>query len=1423
MKNLFTHPASVLAIVLILIQINTLNAQNNPIPPGWEFQATSSNPHGMIIMLDANPRINDISLEPGDYIGAFYMDDNNELKCGGADFWLGDDNIIFAIFGDDSQTPEKDGFGYGEQMYFKVYSYTTLKSYDVDVVAWDPGYYSTDHWGPLGLSAMTDLQCIEEFDAYASANPSPACLGDEVTLSANIFVESTGSYTYNWTSVPAGFNSNSATGTHTPTTTTTYFLEVNDGNLTSSHEITVSVNENPTANAGNDMTVCSDCSAQLSGTAQNYSCIMWETSGDGTFSDTDVINPVYYPGENDILNGEAVLTMNANTIAPCDVIASDNISLTIQSVAYIGISSEYEACGSDNIMLDAEAENYGSIMWSTDGDGTFSNPDAEVTQYFPGQIDVQLGEFTLSVCATALPPSQGENCVDVDVEIFDAPTVNAPANQTKCDNLPIPVTCIPNNYSSVMWITNGDGTFDNPEAISTVYYAGSQDKLSGTVTVTANVYGSGPCSQTPVVKSTVVTLYPSPQVDAGDASVVCAGESLQLNGSVNQYNYLMWTTSGDGYFSNMIIENPVYFPGPNDLSSGNFNLTLTAYPIYPCYTPVVDELIIDIVSDPYVEIITNDNQTYPTGSPAQLEAAGDDFFSLLWETSGDGTFNNTESLAPEYFPGSEYDASGEPVTITVTAIAADGCGVNMTDQINIYFTQQATIEAGSDITACEDGAILNGSSQYCNEVLWETSGDGTFENPTAETTNYIPGPTDIDEGFAEVCLTGFFGSDQSVNDCLTITISKNPNLVAGFDQITACVDQQVPIQLETADNYSSVTWYSTNGGGNFCNNQGGSVLYTPAPTVDYPQGCITVFALAQPVAPCTIADEIEFDICFAENPEVEAGFSEVNACHNEPVNIELENIENYSSLFWYTTNGGGSFVDLGNGSATYYPAPTVDYPQGCITAYVLVQPIAPCSQVEEIDFNICFQANPEADAGIDQTITELETFIPEPTVSGQDAILWQTSGDGTFSDINALNPEYFPGGMDIEDGGVELSITAYPAANCTLTATDEVFITIHNVQTITIPQGWSGLSSYIDNTVGVEDFFEPIADQFTLAQTISCVYWPGGDINTIGQYTCNSGYKVKVEESCELTITGPVVADKTIDLEQGWNMIPVMSKCYVSQYDLINALGSDLLLVKEIAGNGIIWPEMNIYTIGALVPGKSYLLALNASTSFTFDDCGGMKGGYEANVENTDFPWEISDQTTISHTIAFTTSALENLEFGDFVGAFTEDGQCVGATKIEDIYQNAAITVYGDEPMTEEIEGLVQGENIYFRVFSSRTQTEKEVESAYDQSFNYADGTFAENGISAINTLTVKSTSISENFSQSVSIYPNPSKGNVNLSVEDFSTEYQVIISDMSGHKIIDQTFTGSIQMDLSAYPKGFYLVELKGGAYQQIEKLVLD
>jgi len=81
-------------------------------PPIWDVPQENSPSalHFIIVNLGANPRINEIPLNQGDFTGGFYTDDNGDLKCGGARAWNDTTNISIGLHKDDYETPEKDGF-----------------------------------------------------------------------------------------------------------------------------------------------------------------------------------------------------------------------------------------------------------------------------------------------------------------------------------------------------------------------------------------------------------------------------------------------------------------------------------------------------------------------------------------------------------------------------------------------------------------------------------------------------------------------------------------------------------------------------------------------------------------------------------------------------------------------------------------------------------------------------------------------------------------------------------------------------------------------------------------------------------------------------------------------------------------------------------------------------------------------------------------------------------------------------------------------------------------------------------------------------------------------------------------------------------------------------------------------------------------
>jgi hypothetical protein len=158
-------------------------------------------------------------------------------------------------------------------------------------------------------------------------------------------------------------------------------------------------------------------------------------------------------------------------------------------------------------------------------------------------------------------------------------------------------------------------------------------------------------------------------------------------------------------------------------------------------------------------------------------------------------------------------------------------------------------------------------------------------------------------------------------------------------------------------------------------------------------------------------------------------------------------------------------------------------------------------------------------------------------------------------------------------------------------------------QLIQIPAGWSGLSSFVlPLNPAFDQVMAPVANNLIIAKNMVQVYWPEFGINSIGTFDPAKGYLVKMNAAATLPISGFEFGNKTINLTAGWNILPVLSPVNIGYQQLITQLGNKLVIVTEIAGTGIIWPDEGIYTIPFLVPGKAYMIKLSAPGSFTFPD-----------------------------------------------------------------------------------------------------------------------------------------------------------------------------------------------------------------------------
>ncbi len=152
-------------------------------------------------------------------------------------------------------------------------------------------------------------------------------------------------------------------------------------------------------NAGADQDIC-QVPAQLDAVVFGYASLLWTSDGDGSFNQDDILNPVYTPGEQDLVNKVVTLSLTATNEAGETL--NDNVVVNFHEAASIEMDETGEICEGDTFEVNALVSETGSVSWTTDGDGTFDRPDNVNANYTPGEQDKANGSVTLTLSANSL-------------------------------------------------------------------------------------------------------------------------------------------------------------------------------------------------------------------------------------------------------------------------------------------------------------------------------------------------------------------------------------------------------------------------------------------------------------------------------------------------------------------------------------------------------------------------------------------------------------------------------------------------------------------------------------------------------------------------------------------------------------------------------------------------------------------------------------------------------------------------------------------------------------------------------------------------------------------------------------------------------------------------------------------------------------
>jgi hypothetical protein len=171
----------------------------------------------------------------------------------------------------------------------------------------------------------------------------------------------------------------------------------------------LTITPNPEAFAGANNTICEGETYELSEAwATSYASISWSTlGGDGSFDFTNIENPVYTPGANDISNGFAQLCLTADPLNGCTVIDVDCMTLTISAAPLVELGPDYNLdCDEYDIQAGewlplslnvSLSGDYGDIIWTTNGDGYFDDSTALNAVYNFGLADIWKGDIELCI------------------------------------------------------------------------------------------------------------------------------------------------------------------------------------------------------------------------------------------------------------------------------------------------------------------------------------------------------------------------------------------------------------------------------------------------------------------------------------------------------------------------------------------------------------------------------------------------------------------------------------------------------------------------------------------------------------------------------------------------------------------------------------------------------------------------------------------------------------------------------------------------------------------------------------------------------------------------------------------------------------------------------------------------------------------
>jgi gliding motility-associated-like protein len=437
---------------------------------------------------------------------------------------------------------------------------------------------------------------VDKLPTAASGGNHTICQNASYTLQ-NGEASMTNATVLSWAENGAGSITNGAT-TLTPTykaaagdagNAVTLTMTVTSNNTcsgaTATASYTINVDPLPTATTTGTHTICENASYTLQNgeAGQSYGSPQWTANGAGSItSGANTLTPTYTAAAGDAGNA-VTLTMKVSSTNTCSgATATANYIINVDPLPIATAGTPQTICQGSAATVSNAGYAYGTINWTTNGQGTLTNSGTLSPQYNSTAADAgKTVILTMTVTSTntcALPIATSTKSAITPITVRPALTATVAA----------PIVC-QNNTAQVIFTITSQGTppytFSYTEngatkTVSTIdgnniAVVGVSTSNPGTVTYSLTNVQDANCQQT-VVASATMTVLPLPNASISKNEDVCRDsvpKAILLKGfnSTKPYTFT-FTVNNDSVTQSA---DSIYSTNPATNKTGTFVYTLT--------------------------------------------------------------------------------------------------------------------------------------------------------------------------------------------------------------------------------------------------------------------------------------------------------------------------------------------------------------------------------------------------------------------------------------------------------------------------------------------------------------------------------------------------------------------------------------------------------------------------------------------------------------------------------------------------------------------------------------------------------------------------------------------------------------------------------------------------------------------------------